>query len=52
MEDLDALHLLFLGVHDMQLAFEAAVLDVTYDSTTGLMYIVGAADDDDAPGMK
>ena len=36
----------------MQFPFETAVLNVTYDSASGLMYIIGAADDDDAPWIE
>ena len=48
MTRLDALHFLFLGVHDVQVTFVTTVLDIPYDSATRLMYVVRAADDDDA----
>ena len=46
---LDALHFVFLGVHDAQVATETAVLDIPHNSATGLMHVVGATDHDDAP---
>ena len=48
-EGLDALHLVFLGIHYIQGACEAAVLDITHNGTTGLVHVVGATDNDDAP---
>ena len=48
-ERLDTLHFIFLGVDDIQAAAEAAVDDITHNGTTGLMHVVGAANDDDAP---
>ena len=51
MEGLDALHLVFLGVHDMQFTTETAMDDITYNRPTGLVYVVGAANHNDAPGI-
>ena len=44
---LDALHVVFLGVYDVQVTTETAIDDISYNSTTGLMYVVGAANYDD-----
>ena len=48
MEHLDALHLVFLGINNTQRAFIAAVQNVAHDSSSGLVRVVRAADDDDA----
>ena len=46
MKNLDALHLVFLGIDDAQGALIAALQEITYDSATGLMDIIRATDDD------
>ena len=46
---LDSLHFLFFGVHDVQVTIVATVFDVTYNSAARLVYVVGAANHDDAP---
>ena len=46
---LDALHLVLLGVDDAQRAHIATLYEVAHDGSTGLVDVVGAADDDDAP---
>ena len=51
-ESLDALYFVFLGVDDMEFATETTVLDITHDRATRLMYVIGAADDDDAPRVE
>ena len=46
--DTDALHLILLGVDYSQLALIATAYQVAYDGSSGLVHIVGAADDNDA----
>ena len=48
MEDTDALHLVFFRVHDTQFALIATAEQIAHDGTSGLVGVVGAADDDDA----
>ena len=51
-EDLDALHLVFLGVDDAQCALIAALYYIANDGSPGLVYVVGAANDDDGLGVE
>ena len=48
MEDAEALHLIFLRVHDTQFALIATTEQIAHDGTSGLVSVVRAADDDDA----
>ena len=43
-----SLHFVLFGVHDVQVATETTILNITYDRASGLMHVVRAADDDDA----
>ena len=44
----DSLHFVFLGVYDVQRTIETTILNIAYNSATGLMHVVRAADNDDA----
>ena len=48
MEGFDPLHFFFLGVNNAQGATVTATNQVAYDRAAGLMYVVGATDNDDA----
>ena len=50
-ESFDSLYFVFLGVYDVQVTTETTVDDITYDRATRLMYVVRAANDDDARGL-
>ena len=52
MKDLDSLHFIFFGVDDVQETIETAIDDIAYDRATRLMYVVGAANHDDAPRIQ
>ncbi len=43
---LDALHHILLGVEDVEVTLETALLEVAHDSATGLLLVVAAANDD------
>ena len=43
---LDALNNVLLGVENVKITLEAALLEVTHDSATGLLLVVAAANDD------
>ena len=45
-KDLDTLHFVFLGVYNAQGSIVSTADNVSYDSTTRLMYVVRAANDD------
>ena len=48
MERFYSLHFVLFGVHDVQVATETTILNITHDRAPGLMHVVRAADDDDA----
>ena len=50
-ESLDSLYFVFLGVYDVQVTTETTTDNITYDRATRLMYVVRAANDDDARGF-
>ena len=50
-ESLDTLHFVFLGVYNAQGPIVTATNQIAYDRAAWLMYVVGAADDDNAPGV-
>ena len=43
---LDALHYVLLGVENVKVTLETALLEVAHDSATGLLLVVAAANDD------
>ena len=47
-DGLDALYLVFLGIHDVQGTLEASTDNIAHNGTTWLVHIVRAANDDDA----
>ena len=47
-ESFDALHLILLGIQDAQRTVVATIQEIAHHSATWLMFVVGAADDDDA----
>ena len=49
---LDALYVVFFRVDDSEFTLIPAVDDVSDDCTTGLMYIIGAANHDDTPRIQ
>ena len=50
-EGLDTLHFIFLGVYNAQGSIVSSTQQITYDRATWLMHVIGAADDDNAPGV-
>ena len=51
-EDLDALNLVFLRVDDTQCSLIAALYDIAHDGSPGLVYVVGAAYDNNRLGVE